>query len=121
LIGGIVGLFVCSALMFGASRQAYRVGDGVSVPAVLYRVDPEYTLVASNLKIQGQVILQTEVTKEGIAENIEVVKSLDSGLDEQAIKAVGKWRFKPAMKDGKPVRVLVTVEVLFKLPPQTSK
>lgn len=56
------------------------------------------------------------VTSEGKATNISVVKSPGMGLDEKAIEAVRKWRFKPAMKDGKPVDTRVPIEITFRFP-----
>ena len=68
-------------------------------------------------KIQGAVVMQAVVDKEGKPTEIKIVKSLDKqhGLDDKAIEALGAWRFKPAMKDGKPVAALVTVEMTFTL------
>jgi protein TonB len=50
-----------------------------------------------------------------VAENFEVVRSLEPGLDQKAIEAVGQWRFKPGAKDGAPVTVRATIEVNFRL------
>jgi TonB family protein len=44
-----------------------------------------------------------------------VTRSLGLGLDQKALEAVAKWRFKPGMKDGKPVPVIATVQVNFRL------
>ena len=52
---------------------------------------------------------------DGLPTNIQVTHSLGMGLDEKAIETVKKWKFQPAMKDGKPVRVLISVEVVFHL------
>ena len=51
----------------------------------------------------------------GIPQNLRIVRSLGMGLDEKALDAVRRYRFKPAMKDGKPVPVMMTVEVNFRL------
>jgi TonB family protein len=94
---------------------AYRPGNGVSTPRLITKVSPTYTEEARRNKIQGTVTLNIIVTEEGIATNIRVVKSLDPGLDQKAIEAVGGWRFAPGLKDGKPVRVIANVEVNFRL------
>ena len=60
-------------------------------------------------------MLSVVVDSEGHARNVKVVKSLGMGLDEKAIEAVEKWRFKPGMKDGHPVNVLATIQVNFRL------
>jgi TonB family protein len=61
------------------------------------------------------VRLRVEITPEGRAQNFIVQKSLDPGLDANAIASVWNWRFKPAMKDGEPVAVIATIEVTFHL------
>lgn len=94
---------------------AYRVGGGVSAPGVLFKVEPEYSEEARKAKFQGTVVLSIVVDPNGKARDIRVVRPLGLGLDEKAIEAVMKWRFKPGMKDGAPVPVQATVEVNFRL------
>lgn len=94
---------------------AYRVGGGVSAPGVLFKVEPEYSEEARKAKFQGTVVLAIVVDPSGKARDIRVVRPLGLGLDEKAIEAVMKWRFKPGMKDGQPVAVQATVEVNFRL------
>ena len=60
-------------------------------------------------------MLYIEVDPSGKATNIKVVRSLGLGLDEKAIEAVKKWKFRPGYKDGKPVTVAATIEVNFRL------
>lgn len=55
------------------------------------------------------------VDAEGIVRSIKVAKSLGMGLDEEAIKTVATWKFKPAMRLGIPVPVRAAVEVSFRL------
>jgi protein TonB len=99
----------------GFSGGAYRVGGGVSQPAVIFKVDPEYSEEARKAKYSGTVMLAVVVDIEGHARDIHVVKSLGMGLDEKAIEAVEKWKFKPGMKSGQPVNVRATIEVNFRL------
>lgn len=99
----------------GFGGGAYRIGGGVSPPSVLSKVEPEYSEQARKAKWQGTVILQLVVDEHGMPRDMRVTRSLGLGLDEKAIEAVGKWRFKPGMKDGKPVPVIATIEVNFRL------
>ena len=64
-------------------------------------------------KIEGTVSLSCVVETDGTVRDVTVVTSLDPALDEQAILAARKWRFQPGTKDGKPVRVRVTIELTF--------
>jgi TonB family protein len=66
--------------------------------------------------LSGTVVLRIVVNAEGYAENITVVRKLGLGLDEKAVEAMQKWRFKPASgPDGTPVATVVPVEVTFRL------
>jgi TonB family protein len=84
-------------------------------PALLLRVEPEYTAAARSAGIQGKVELSVTIGTDGIARDIQVIRSLDAGLDRQAIESVAKWRFRPAMRGGHAVTAFATVEVNFKL------
>ena len=99
----------------GAGGGVYRVGGGVSSPTVLFRVDPEYSEEARKAKFSGTVLLSIVVDTEGHARDIHVVKSVGMGLDEKAMEAVIKWKFKPGMKGGLAVNVRAQIEVNFRL------
>src|SRR5437588_1610729 len=99
----------------GIGGGIYRVGGGVTAPAVLYKVDPEYSEEARKAKYSGTVVLQLVVDASGKARDIKVVRSLGLGLDEKAIEAVNKWKFRPGVKNGQPVAVQATIEVNFRL------
>ena len=99
----------------GFGGGVYRIGGGVSAPSVLSKVEPEYSEEARKAKWQGTVVLQLVVDDQGRPQNLKVLRSLGLGLDQKAIEAVEKWRFKPGMKDGKAVPVMATIEVNFRL------
>jgi TonB family protein len=99
----------------GFGGGAYKIGGGVSAPVVLSKVEPEYSEEARKAKWQGTVVLQLVVDEKGLPQGMKVTRSLGLGLDQKAIEAVSKWRFKPGMKDGKPVPVIATIEVNFRL------
>ena len=99
----------------GVGGGVFRVGGGVSAPSVLSKVDPEYSEEARKAKYSGTVLLSVIVDTEGKARDIHVIKSLGMGLDEKAMEAVAKWRFKPGMKGGQPVNVRAQIEVNFRL------
>jgi len=98
-----------------APAAAQRIGAGTSAPVPLYRIEPEYSEMARQAKYQGTVLLSVVVDTSGHAVNISVLRPLGMGLDQQAMAAVSQWRFKPGMKDGKPVPVYANVEVNFRL------
>ena len=99
----------------GFGEGAYRIGGGISAPSVLSKVEPEYSEEARKAKWQGTVVLSVIVDELGRPRNVKVQRSLGLGLDQKAIEAVSQWRFKPGLKDGKPVLVIATIEVNFRL------
>jgi len=99
----------------GFGDGVYKAGNGVSQPSLISKVEPEYSEEARKAKHQGVVVLQIVVDAKGNAVQPKVIRSLGLGLDEKAIDAVLKWKFKPGYKDGKPVAVAATVEVNFRL------
>jgi len=99
----------------GFGGSAYKIGGGVSAPVPVYRPEPEYSEEARKAKWQGAVLLQLVVDENGVPQDIKVIRSLGLGLDQKAIEAVQKWRFKPGQKDGKAVPVSANIEVNFRL------
>jgi TonB family protein len=93
----------------------YRVGNGVSAPAVIYQSQPEYSAEARDARLEGSVALSLVVGANGQPSDIRVRKSVGMGLDENAVAAVSAWRFKPAMKGSQAVAVESTIEVSFHL------
>jgi TonB family protein len=100
----------------GTGGGLYHRGEGASDPAIISQVDPEFSEEARKAKFQGLCVLSIVVEPDGTPSNIRVSSSLGMGLDEKAIEAVKKWRFRPSMKDGHPVRYgPVEVDVDFHL------
>jgi len=88
----------------------------VEYPACLRCPDPAYTTEARADRIHGRVLLMATVTEQGLPDHIGVIEGLADGLTEQALEAVGNWRFKPAIgKDGKPFATRMPIEVTFRL------
>ena len=93
---------------------------GLTPPKVTHEVRPQYTKAAKDAGIQGSVVLDVVIEPDGTVGEVTVKKSLDAvhGLDEEAVKAAKQWTFEPGTKDGKPVPVLVTLELAFTLRPK---
>ncbi|MGO9338225.1 MAG: energy transducer TonB [Terracidiphilus sp.] len=87
----------------------------ISAPIPLNTVEAQYTPEAKKAKINGVCLVSVIVDAHGMPQNPRVMKGLDPGLDQNALIAVGKYRFKPAIKDGTPVPVMITIEVNFRL------
>jgi TonB family protein len=118
-VGGgavVVGLgFVVPVQAQTAFEHALHPGrGGVGTPAVVRQVQPKYTADALRAGIGGDVFLEAVVEADGTVGAVRVTHSLDSGLDRQAQAALKQWLFEPAMRDGQPVAVVVTVIVSFR-------
>lgn len=88
---------------------------GVTPPQLVYKVEPEFSEEARKAKYQGVVVLAIEVDASGNVRNIRVRQSLGLGLDEKAVDAVSRWRFRPGVVNGKPVTTEAVVQVSFQL------
>lgn len=100
----------------GFGDSVYTPGfGGVSKPVLVVRSDAEFSDQARRQKFEGVCIISIIVDARGYPQNPRVTRALGMGLDEKALEAVQKYRFKPAMKDGKPVASFVSVEIDFHL------
>ena len=107
----------CLLVVLAACQSAriYKVAQLQTPPKVVSKVEPNYTDDARTAKIEGPVVLSLMIDPQGLPKNIRVTKSLDKGLDQEAIAAIEKWHFAPGIKDGKPVRAAATIQVNFHL------
>jgi len=92
-----------------------RVGGDVTRPEKIAGPNPQYTEIARKARIQGVVIVEAIIDKTGVVTNVRVLKPLPMGLDQAAVEAVKKWKFKPATLNGKPVDVYYNLTVNFRL------
>lgn len=93
----------------------YKPGPGVSPPRITHSADPQFTMEARSQHIQGVCILDLIVDTKGVPHQIRVLRSVDPGLDRNAMIAASKYRFTPAIYQGKPVPVLISLEILFRI------
>ncbi len=103
------------------ANGAFRIGPDVSAPQPIFKVEPEHSEEARAAGLEGTVLMSLVIDAEGAPTQIRVVRSLGMGLDEKAMEALAKWKFRPGMKDGRPVAVIANVEMNFRLlkpPPQ---
>jgi TonB family protein len=99
----------------GTGGGPYRAGSGITAPAIVREVKPDYTEEARRRGVEGDVILEIIVRSNGSVGDVRVLQGLGAGLDQRAADAVRQWRFSPARRLGTPVDVIVEVAVEFKL------
>lgn len=95
-------------------REPLRVGGDLKAPTLIERVDPEYPPLALRARVQGVVVLETVVDRQGRVEDVRVLRSIPL-LDQAAITAVRQWRYSPLLLNGMPERFVLTVTVSFSL------
>jgi TonB family protein len=100
----------------GIGGPDIEAGRGVfTAPVLLVKTEPAYSEEARKGKVQGTVILLIEIDSNGRPRDIRVRRPLGFGLEERAVEAVSRWRFRPAYRNGKPVPCSAEVEVNFRL------
>src|SRR6267143_1583552 len=97
-----------------ATPQRVRVSTGVATGLLIKKVTPNYPQLAKQARIQGTVVLQAEISKDGTIQNLQLISGHPM-LAPAAIEAVRQWRYKPYLLNGEPVAVETTVQVNFSL------
>jgi TonB family protein len=98
-----------------AGGGLYQIGGGVSAPVPIFTPEAEFSDEARRAKYQGVCLISVIVDKFGNPQDPRVIRALGMGLDEKALDAVRKYKFKPAMKGNMAVPVRITIEVNFRL------
>lgn len=99
----------------GTGGGPYRPGSGVTPPQLLKEVRADYTDEARRANVEGEVLLEIVVRRDGTVGDVRIMRRLGGGLEQRAIQAVRQWRFAPARLKGTAVDVIVEVAVEFRL------
>ena len=99
----------------GTGGGPYHAGSGITPPRIVKEIKADYTEDARRRSIEGEVVLEIVVRRDGSVSDARLIKGLDAGLNDRAISAVRQWQFAPARRLGQAVDVIVEVAVEFKL------
>lgn len=116
-MGGVIGSVLSStpvAVPKIATPTRVRVSSGVVSGLLLRKVQPNYPPLARQARIQGVVVLQAQISKDGNIENLQLISGHPM-LAPAAIEAVKQWKYKPYLLNGEPVEVETQVQVNFTL------
>ncbi|SRR5579883_1284213 len=118
-MGGVIGGIIGATASTGAvpkvvTPQRIRVSQGVSQGLLIHEVRPQYPPLARQARIQGAVVLQAVIGKDGSIQNLRVVSGHPM-LTGAALEAVKQWRYKPYFLNGEPVEVDTQITVNFTL------
>ena len=95
--------------------EVHRPGRDVTPPRLRKEVKPQCSERAKAGKIEGEVHMECVVKADGTVGEIRIVRTLDPDLDRAAVEAARQWEFEPGTRNGKPVDVLVTITMGFRL------
>jgi periplasmic protein TonB len=122
VVGGVVGGTLGGTLggqlggqLGGTGDKPMQVGGNVLPPEAITRVEPLYTDVARKAHVQGVVIIETIIDRNGNVTDARVLKGLPLGLEQSALDAIKRWKFHPGTFGGQPVPVIFRLTVNFKL------
>jgi len=104
---------------YAERRQAG--GGTMRAPNPVRKVDPKYIAAAAAEGVQGVVRLGALIRKDGVVEDVKLLRHLDDRLDRSAMESLAKWQFEPATRGGAPVEVDAVFEIPFRLAPKLSK
>jgi periplasmic protein TonB len=116
-MGGVIGGIISStpvAVPKVATPQRVRVSQGVTQGLLVRKIQPNYPPLARQARIQGSVLLQAEISKDGTIENLHLISGHPM-LAPAAIEAVKQWKYKPYILNGEPVEVETQITVNFTL------
>jgi len=116
-MGGVIGGIISStpvAVPKVAVPQRVRVSQGVTQGLLIRKVQPAYPPLARQARIQGNVLLEAEISTDGTITNLRLISGHPM-LAPAAIDAVKQWRYKPYILNGEPVPVETQITVIFSL------
>jgi TonB family protein len=113
--GVATGGFGSEQVVHGGPKIAADMGPATTPVEITFKPNPVYTDEARSLKLEGEVLLEVSFSANGTLHVNRVVRGLGHGLDEAAVAAAGKIRFKPASRGGQPVDSTAIVHVTFQL------
>jgi hypothetical protein len=95
---------------FPLPNGSMRVRDGIESPKPIHIPNPTFTDPGRAIKFNGQLLTAIIISENGNIDDVIILKPVGLGIDETAVEKIRTWRFKPALKDGKPVRALAFIE-----------
>lgn len=113
VVGGVLGALPQADPKIAMPKRI-NVSQGVAQGMLVHKVVPEYPPMAREAHVQGSVVLQALIGKDGKIENVQVLSG-PTQLAQAAVNAVRQWRYKPYYLNGEPVEVQTTINVNFNL------
>ena len=109
--GGVAGGVVGSE----GTSEVFRLGGPATAPVIIDDIKPTYPRLALAARLEGVVILEALIGRDGNVRDVKVLRGMSMGLTEAAVAAVKKRRYRPGLLNGEPVEFALTVTVQFKV------
>lgn len=97
------------------ATRVYRLTSDMTPPSLVLRVDPEYPLSARRARREGTVVITVVVDRDGAVGEAKILRSVSPDIDQAALDAVLRWRYRPALRNGKRVAVSCVIRLTFEL------
>ncbi|HEX8816594.1 MAG TPA: TonB family protein [Terriglobales bacterium] len=101
-------------MRFAEFKEDPQDKSELTAPVAVQEVDPGYPLELMRQNVQGTVTLLAVIHADGTVGDVSVLSGIDDRLDQYARSALGRWKFRPAEKNGKPVALQALVKIPFK-------
>lgn len=99
----------------GYGGGAYRIGSGITSPVPVKQVQPSFTDDALARKVEGEVVVEIVILKDGSVQPVRVLRGLSADLNDRALEAASQWKFIPGKLKGQPVDVIAEIVVSFNI------
>ncbi|HEY2384036.1 MAG TPA: energy transducer TonB [Terriglobia bacterium] len=96
------------------NTQPVRKGGVIQAANLIQQIKPSYPLLARQARVQGVVVMEAEISKDGSVQSLRVISGHPL-LNQAALDAVRQWKYRPTLLNGEPVEVLTTITVTFTL------
>jgi len=114
-LASVTGSWILSFVEMGADPVPGQPRDSdLTGPVPMRKVDPKYPPALARARVEGEVVLYAVIRRDGTVDSIQLVKSLDPQLDENAMLALSRWRFRPAGRNGSPIELEAIVHIPFR-------
>ena len=117
-LASVAGSWVLSFAELHNDEQKSQAGNGSVAdlvgPVPLRKVDPKYPPALMSARVEGEVVLYAIIRRDGSVDSIQLVKSLDPQLDQNAMEALARWKFRPAERHGAAVELEAVVHIPFR-------
>ncbi len=117
-LASVTGSWILSLVEMQNQDEAHVARDpapgDLSAPVPLRKVDPKYPPALINARVEGEVVLYAIIRKDGSVDSIQLVKGVEPELNNNAMEALSRWKFRPAQRKGAPVELEAIVHIPFR-------